>query len=654
MIQAAGHAGVLKQDEKSTGFILKPLDEAEAANYESLWSNDSDPLQEFVPRWGGKTDVAVGSADSGDSRPFMRIGNLLEGFKKPCVMDCKMGVRTFQEKEAKVTKLRPDLYQRLNELTPELLSKEDHEAGAITKFQWTVSRDAVSTSKLLGFRIDGIVSEQGPRIPKKELDEFCTQQEVIMTLPRVLPHRCSRAPVVTEDIDASVTNQRMALVRQIVAQLERVRDAMENSVFFKTHEFVGASFLFVVGAELAKVFLIDLAKTTPLPEGVLVDRRSDWEMGNHEDGLLKGVDNLVDCWTSVLILLENSKRRRTTDVSAAAAEIAYNASFGDSAMQALEDNLCDHGVDTSKWGIDGAKSLEELHEELHEERAISFELDENGRLLRVMDVVKLWILVDLGDGEMRTLMEPKRRKRNSTGSHWKQGDEEMEGKPPQQKVGTDQRWEDAMYQAIADRLDISAEEQKELFEWRWNTYRKKIQVDEGRIDHGYLGLWSRYSIHEIDLVVKDPKSQRLAPLGLPDGMDFMTVQKSGFHSAFGHRQHAWRWVPVSKTDYAPKSFKEQTRKSVYQIDKGDGKITKVNMSTMQSPAQISRTMSAGDWMPCQQAIANKRQTVSASNKSIPEDDIPGDVPGDASTASRASASSCCCGIEKWLSTSRST
>merc|ERR1719440_2228517 len=137
----------MKEDTEQQGFILKPYDEIEAKNYEELWAIQDDPLQKFVARWGGALDVGVGTAEAGDTKPFMRLGNLLESFSKPCVMDCKMGVRTFQEKEAANMKPRADLYKRLNELTPEFLSEEDHAAGAITKFKWMSSRDAASTSK---------------------------------------------------------------------------------------------------------------------------------------------------------------------------------------------------------------------------------------------------------------------------------------------------------------------------------------------------------------------------------------------------------------------------------------------------------------------------------------------------------------------------
>jgi len=535
MIQAAGHAGTLKVASK--GFILKPLDEAEAKNYEALWEKEGDPLQKYVAKWGGQQDVLVGSEETGETKPFMMLGNLLEQFKKPCVMDCKMGVRTFQEKEAAGKKMREDLYKRLNEISPHMLSAEDHAAGAITKFKWMSSRDAQSTSKKLGFRVDGIVSEQGARIDKKQLDKFTEKDEVLKALPCVLPLRFSHE----EGDNIAINKQRVTLIQQIIEQLEGIKEAMQESLFVKTHEFVGASLLFVVDTNLARVHLIDLAKTELVPDGCTLDHRSQWEMGNHEDGMLFGVDNLLECWKTNLSWFEGDKPSMHY----------FYGHGGGNAMRDLELKLHSYNVDTSTWGKDGAKSMEELYSEINEEKAVTFEIAEDGRFFRVMDVIKAWIMVENNKGgETIVLMEPRK--------HSKHGEARGKGKPLQKKVTVGEDWRDTVQLGIKQRLGIEPDQQHDVFEFLWKTYKRNEEIRKGTVEDGFSDLWSKYRIHEIDVRIKDSSNPMLRPLGLPEATPFTTMQSGGLHSAFGHRKHAWTWDPISSTSYVARSNEEET------------------------------------------------------------------------------------------------
>lgn len=50
----------------------------------------------------------------------------------------------------------------------------------------------------------------------------------------------------------------------------------------------------------ANVWLIDFAKTIKLPEDVQITHNSKWKVGNHEDGYLIGVNNLISIFMTML------------------------------------------------------------------------------------------------------------------------------------------------------------------------------------------------------------------------------------------------------------------------------------------------------------------------------------------------------------------
>lgn len=63
---------------------------------------------------------------------------------------------------------------------------------------------------------------------------------------------------------------------------------------------IGSSLLFVHDKYTANVWLIDFAKTILLPTEVAIDHNSKWKVGNHEDGYLIGINNLISLFKTLL------------------------------------------------------------------------------------------------------------------------------------------------------------------------------------------------------------------------------------------------------------------------------------------------------------------------------------------------------------------
>lgn len=74
------------------------------------------------------------------------------------------------------------------------------------------------------------------------------------------------------------------------------------AILFFLIQVIGSSLLFVHDNCNANVWLIDFAKTILLPEEITIDHSSKWKVGNHEDGYLIGINNLISIF---LTMLEN-------------------------------------------------------------------------------------------------------------------------------------------------------------------------------------------------------------------------------------------------------------------------------------------------------------------------------------------------------------
>ena len=81
---------------------------------------------------------------------------------------------------------------------------------------------------------------------------------------------------------------------QLIDRLKDLVQRFEKSDFFRTHEVIGSSLLIIHNGKAAGVWMIDFAKTVPVPDGCAIDHKSQWRLGNHEDGYLFGLTNLID------------------------------------------------------------------------------------------------------------------------------------------------------------------------------------------------------------------------------------------------------------------------------------------------------------------------------------------------------------------------
>ncbi|XP_076339106.1 inositol-trisphosphate 3-kinase homolog [Tachypleus tridentatus] len=261
-IQLSGHEGLFAPAGPGTIWKKRsPEDDTEVQAYRMLMT---DSMREMVPRF--YRDVEY------EGENFIEMEDLLYNFRDPAIMDIKMGTRTFLEIEVQNNKARKDLYEKMIRIDPNSPSLEEHKIGAVTKLRYMQFREALSSSSNLGFRIEGFKAEG--KAPMKNLKSVKTEEEV-------------------KNIFSMFFGDNLELYEMIIERLKLLRSKFEKSPFFQTHEVIGSSLLIIHDGRKTNAWMIDFAKTKPIPRGLSINHLNKWVLGNHEDGYLFGLNNLI-------------------------------------------------------------------------------------------------------------------------------------------------------------------------------------------------------------------------------------------------------------------------------------------------------------------------------------------------------------------------
>ncbi|KAL0994249.1 hypothetical protein UPYG_G00119820 [Umbra pygmaea] len=272
-VQVVGHAGSFHSG--GDGMLLKRHTEGEQLCLQRLMD---DSLRPFVPGYHGVVRRS--------EQHYNMMDNLLTHFNSPAIMDCKMGTRTYLEEELVKAQERPqprqDMYEKMVDVDPEAPTAEERAQQAVLKTRYMQWRETLSSTTTLGFRIDGIKKADG--VCNTNFKRTKSREQVMQAL---------------QDFVGSHT----LILKGYLRRLQELRLVLETSKFFRTHEVVGSSLLFVHDSTgKTGVWMIDFGKTVPLPPPLTLDHRTPWVEGNREDGYLWGLDNLIDVLTDMLPL----------------------------------------------------------------------------------------------------------------------------------------------------------------------------------------------------------------------------------------------------------------------------------------------------------------------------------------------------------------
>lgn len=98
----------------------------------------------------------------------------------------------------------------------------------------------------------------------------------------------------------SFINNDKTILAMYLRRLMDLQNELKKSPFFASHELIGTSLFFVHDSTFACIWMIDFAKTRKLPHGVKIDHVSQWVEGNHEDGFMTGINNLIEMFSELL------------------------------------------------------------------------------------------------------------------------------------------------------------------------------------------------------------------------------------------------------------------------------------------------------------------------------------------------------------------
>lgn len=257
---------------------------------------------------------------------YLQLQDLLSDFSQPCVMDCKVGVRTYLEEELSKAKekpkLRKDMYEKMIQIDPIAPTEDEHRAKGVTKPRYMVWRETISSTATLGFRIEvGVALHPFSNIPLHWClsDQFQGIKKGDGTSSKDFKTTKSRDQIYnsfkdfTEEFPHAIVSiiikdpswfdnclPSCSLQPKYIQRLKAIRATLDCSEFFQYHEVIGSSLLFVHDNINASIWLIDFAKTVELPQNVTIDHNSAWTVGNHEDGYLIGINNMIDIFTELL------------------------------------------------------------------------------------------------------------------------------------------------------------------------------------------------------------------------------------------------------------------------------------------------------------------------------------------------------------------
>ena len=268
LTQVGGHGSVDKSQAMQVnrqGLVLKPIQEGARGEREVEFfktvTNSSDPtvavFKEFIPQFHG---VSRKKLEDGKKGEYLMMENLTKDFSKPCIMDIKIGAKTYGPDASEKKKVQQDA-------------------------------SYVGTKQPFGFSVPGMSVYTGDAKEKimmkgKEYGRILNVENIHELLEMYLD--INNEPEVAKE-----------LAKMFVEDLKKVLQLFKYQTTF---HFFASSLLFVYDAEAANNFketedVKSLRKSISLK---MIDFAHVWKAeGETDQNYMKGVQSLIDLFENV-------------------------------------------------------------------------------------------------------------------------------------------------------------------------------------------------------------------------------------------------------------------------------------------------------------------------------------------------------------------
>ncbi|CAK0791473.1 unnamed protein product, partial [Prorocentrum cordatum] len=243
-------------------------------------------------------------------------------------------------------------------------------------------------------------------------------------------------------------------------------------------------------------------------------------------------------------------------------------------LAAFRDALRAKGIDTSRWGVSGAKTVEHLFWEAYQqEGCIITGVTEPGAMKRVTRLVKIRLVAEIfgvdhtlfsrlqfmHDGQTNERRQVPLKKLTWHGMRDKVPDNDL---VYSENCPYTEDWRTGVTRALDERLGLTEKWQQQHLEEDASAY--SYHTEDNVQSDGYPGLNTLYCIHDVTFRIVQPEHAGVQCIGLPHGQEFATaegdfnfsmqIQEDGL--AIGTQLNIWTWARNATSTPVPSARRE--------------------------------------------------------------------------------------------------